>query len=156
MAGLVQLRTHSRTTARHPISGCNNTLASQNCSNFLRLSKNAGRNRASGAFGGRDGSAGSKCGWTSGAVIRIANQCFFIYIFLKFNQRTGNVRFNAPRSCSNAVYLFNTCIVVPSLVVITMSYTTYAPAPFPTVMLDRSAFPVAASPTVDHPEIRTF
>jgi hypothetical protein len=56
------------------------------------------------------------------------------------------------------VYLFNTCIVVPSLVVITTSYTTYAPAPFPMAMLERRAFPVppAASPTVDHPDIRTF
>ena len=38
------------------------------------------------------------------------------------------------------------------------SYTTYAPAPFPMTMLERRAFPVppTASPTVDHPDIRTF
>ena len=41
---------------------------------------------------------------------------------------------------------------------ITTSYTTYAPDPFPTVMLEIRALPVlpAASPTVDQPDIRTF
>jgi len=128
----------------HPISGCNRSFTSQNFRSFLLVSRKAGRNRANGAFGGGGGSAGSKCDGRSGS-----SQFYNMTVFKHCAKRTGNVRISAPHSCSIPFQH-----VVPSLVVITTSCTTYAPAPFPMVILERT-FPVppAVSLMVDHSHV---
>jgi len=107
--------THFRTCGRPPKVGWSRTAASHDCKRRLRFSRNAGRYLANVFFGGKAG--------------RTA-----------FNSGT-----DFSSSCCkwrNALYRFRTCIVVPSLVCIAQSYTTYAP---PTL-----------SPTDDHPGTLTF